>query len=46
MNPAIAALLGWWVLGESLTGVQLAGMGVILVSVAWVTVSARGVGRR
>jgi drug/metabolite transporter (DMT)-like permease len=46
VNPAIAALLGWWVLGESLTGVQLAGMGVILVSVAWVTVSARSVGRR
>jgi drug/metabolite transporter (DMT)-like permease len=46
VNPAIATALGWWVLGESLTGLQFAGMAVILVSVAWVTVSARAIGRR
>jgi drug/metabolite transporter (DMT)-like permease len=46
VNPAIATALGWWVLGESLTGLQFAGMAVILVSVAWVTISARAIGRR
>jgi drug/metabolite transporter (DMT)-like permease len=46
VNPAIATALGWWVLGESLTGLQLAGMAVILLSVAWVTISARAIGRR
>lgn len=46
VNPAIATLLGWWVLDESLTGVQLTGMAVILVSVAWVSISARAIGRR
>jgi drug/metabolite transporter (DMT)-like permease len=46
VNPAIATLLGWWILNESLTGLQLSGMAVILASVAWVTISARGLGRR
>jgi drug/metabolite transporter (DMT)-like permease len=46
VNPAIATGLGWWVLGESLTPLQLGGMAVILASVAWVSVSARSVGRR
>jgi drug/metabolite transporter (DMT)-like permease len=46
VNPAIATLLGWWVLGESLTRLQLAGMAVILASVAWVGISARAIGRR
>jgi drug/metabolite transporter (DMT)-like permease len=46
VNPAIATLLGWWILNESLSGVQLGGMAVILTSVAWVTISARGLGRR
>ncbi len=46
VNPAIATLLGWWVVDERLTGLQLAGMAVILVSVAWVTISARAIGRR
>lgn len=45
VNPAIATALGWWVLGESLSGLQLAGMAVILASVTWVTVSARAIGR-
>jgi drug/metabolite transporter (DMT)-like permease len=46
VNPAIATLLGWWILDESLSGVQLGGMAVILASVAWVTISARAIGRR
>lgn len=46
VNPAIATLLGWWVVDEKLTGLQFAGMAVILASVAWVTISARAVGRR
>ena len=46
VNPAIATVLGWWVLGESLTGLQFGGMAVILASVAWVTISARAIGRR
>lgn len=46
VNPAIATGLGWWVLGESLTRLQVAGMAVILVSVAWVSITARAIGRR
>jgi drug/metabolite transporter (DMT)-like permease len=46
VNPAIATLLGWWVLDESLSSIQLGGMAVILASVAWVTISARAIGRR
>lgn len=46
VNPAIATLLGWWILDEHLTRMQLAGMAVILVSVAWVSISARAIGRR
>lgn len=46
VNPAIATLLGWWVLDETLSGMQLTGMAVILASVAWVTISARAIGRR
>ena len=30
VNPAIAAVLGWLVLNERLTGVQLLGMGITL----------------
>jgi len=36
VNPAIATLLGWWVLGELLTGGELLGMAVILVGVVLV----------
>jgi drug/metabolite transporter (DMT)-like permease len=46
VNPAIATLLGWWILDESLSGLQLGGMAVILASVTWVTISARAIGRR
>jgi drug/metabolite transporter (DMT)-like permease len=35
--PAVAALLGWLVLGETLSWIQLAGMGVILAGIALVT---------
>jgi drug/metabolite transporter (DMT)-like permease len=37
VNPAIAAVLGWAVLGESLEPMQVAGMLVVLVGVALVT---------
>ena len=33
VNPAVATVLGWWVLDETLVGVQLAGMAVILAGV-------------
>ncbi len=37
VNPAIAALLGWLVLHEHLTGLQLIGMAVIMVGVCILT---------
>lgn len=36
VNPAIATVLGWWALDESLQGTQLAGMAVIIAGVALV----------
>ena len=33
VTPALAALLGWWILDEHLTPAQVAGMGVILAGV-------------
>jgi drug/metabolite transporter (DMT)-like permease len=41
VNPAIATLLGWVVLGEHLTAPQLLGMVVVLVGVALVTLPSR-----
>jgi drug/metabolite transporter (DMT)-like permease len=41
VNPAIATLLGWLVLGESLSPMQIVGTLVILGSVALVTLPAR-----
>ncbi len=41
VNPAIAALLGWLVLGESLAPAQLAGMTIVLMGVALVTLPTR-----
>lgn len=41
VNPAIATLLGWIVLGETLSPAQLAGMLVILAGVALVTLPSR-----
>ena len=38
VNPAIAALLGWLVLHEHLTGVQLIGMAIIIIGVCILTV--------
>jgi drug/metabolite transporter (DMT)-like permease len=38
VNPAIAALLGWLVLHEHLSGLQLVGMAVIIVGVCILTV--------
>jgi drug/metabolite transporter (DMT)-like permease len=41
VNPAIATLLGWWVLDERLTGTQLLGVVVMLAGVVLVTWPAR-----
>ena len=41
VNPAIAAVLGWSVLGETLGAVQVAGMLVVLLGVALVTLPSR-----
>lgn len=41
VNPAIATLLGWVVLGEHLSAPQLAGMFVVLAGVALVTLPTR-----
>ncbi|WP_093289040.1 EamA family transporter [Solimonas aquatica] len=40
VNPAVAVLLGWLILGERLSAMQLAGMAVILVSVLAVNLKA------
>jgi drug/metabolite transporter (DMT)-like permease len=41
VNPAVATVLGWAVLGESLGGLQIAGMLVVLLGVALVTLPGR-----
>jgi drug/metabolite transporter (DMT)-like permease len=41
VNPAIAAVLGWAVLGETLGPTQMAGMLVVLMGVALVTLPSR-----
>jgi drug/metabolite transporter (DMT)-like permease len=46
VNPAVAALLGWIVLGEQLSWLQIAGMVVILVGTALVTGYWRPLPRR
>jgi drug/metabolite transporter (DMT)-like permease len=41
VNPAVAAVLGWAVLGEALGPGQLAGMVVVLLGVALVTLQGK-----
>jgi drug/metabolite transporter (DMT)-like permease len=41
VNPAVAAVLGWVVLGERLSATQLAGMAIVLFAVALVTLPNR-----
>jgi drug/metabolite transporter (DMT)-like permease len=41
VNPAIAALLGWLVLDEHLSGIQLIGMAIILLGVLLVNMPSR-----
>lgn len=41
VNPAVATVLGWWLLGEALTGPQLAGMPVVLAGVLLVALYGR-----
>ncbi|MGQ0697231.1 MAG: EamA family transporter [Panacagrimonas sp.] len=40
VNPAVAVLLGWWVLDEALTRMQIVGTLIILASVVVVTLSS------
>jgi drug/metabolite transporter (DMT)-like permease len=42
VNPAIAACLGWWILHERLSHVQLTGMVIIIVGVSLLTFSREG----
>ena len=44
VNPAVATILGWWLLDEALDRAQIAGMIVIILGVAMV--AAFGTGRR
>jgi drug/metabolite transporter (DMT)-like permease len=37
VNPAVAVVLGWWLLDERLDSVQLLGMAVILAGVVLVS---------
>jgi drug/metabolite transporter (DMT)-like permease len=37
VNPAVATVLGWAVLGEALSALQVAGMVIVLLGVALVT---------
>jgi drug/metabolite transporter (DMT)-like permease len=41
VNPAVATVLGWTVLGEALAPAQLAGMVVVLLAVALVTLPSK-----
>ncbi|WP_370305667.1 EamA family transporter [Sinimarinibacterium flocculans] len=41
VNPAIAVLLGWWLLDEAMQGPQIAGTLVILAGVVLVTLASR-----
>ncbi|MEJ2513927.1 MAG: EamA family transporter [Gammaproteobacteria bacterium] len=41
VNPAVATVLGWWLLDETLGPLQLGGMMVVLAAVVWVSVSGR-----
>lgn len=41
VNPAVAVLLGWWLLDEHLSGLQIAGTAVILTGVVLVTLATR-----
>ena len=41
VNPAIATILGWWLLDEVLAGPQFIGMLIIIVSVFIVTLKSR-----
>lgn len=40
VNPAVAVLLGWWILDEHLAGLQVAGTAIILVGVLVTTVAS------
>ena len=41
VNPVIAALLGWWILDETLTAAQIAGAAIIVAGVMLVSIRSR-----
>ena len=43
VNPAVAVFLGWAIAGESLTGHMLLGAGIIVGSVALITLHKKAV---
>ena len=45
VNPAIAALVGWLVLGETMSSLQVTGMAVILAGVVLVSLPTRASAR-
>jgi len=40
LEPAFAAVFGWWLLGETLTGPQMLGAGLILLGILWPNLGA------
>jgi drug/metabolite transporter (DMT)-like permease len=41
VNPVIAALLGWWILDETLTAAQITGAAIIVAGVMLVSLRGR-----
>ena len=46
VNPAVAVVLGWWLLDEHLSAMQISGTAVILLGVILVTLAARNSARK
>jgi drug/metabolite transporter (DMT)-like permease len=44
MNPLVATLVGWWLLGEALTPIQWVGGIIVLASVAVINLPGNGKG--
>ena len=44
MNPLVATLVGWWLLGEELTAIQWVGGVIVLASVAVINLPGNGNG--
>jgi drug/metabolite transporter (DMT)-like permease len=44
VNPLVATLVGWWLLGEELTAMQWVGGIIVLASVAVINLPGKGQG--